>query len=1120
MSKVRPGTLSLILLLFAIYSNATDFPETCTKTADVDEVIPFSNRNRQQLDWHLILSQTESDGVKMMKSFSRFLMSTMNAFSDNFRGWDENANVLKELETGLREVCNIYDSEYKNAFPYSCYSKENWCSVLELVRELLKQAATVWEHGQSKLRLGAPWLSFFEWPETSWQTTYVSEMKMAAEMFFSHPSLGSMTEPVKEGKEALKDRVLERITYYVRTNQHENLNGFMERFGWVKEPFVQGCRDTEVEFLCQVSRVLVNTEAMLKDTGSFEWDFSPPVPRNREVVAMLWLVLPFSTRELFPSPDGDAVAAERVKRFFQLTFNHVYEGEWSDVEALEKGTETLRARTQADCQSQLHKEVKGLECDVAAILDRVNKFVETAKRESWDSGNARNFKSTILISLSATRVRQYIELTSSHIKDILTETFERFYSYAKANDVEGLGNYMNTMPSSEMLQAGGGQTCSEFVTDLKEKLPCIVKNVFGEVYLYLSSFDVSPLKTKVLNDFSYVELLRSSQLSSIANQIDQQTIEFKADFAEFAKEIKDYVSEDSSRRFAALEEYFNGLADFDKEKALADVGFIAGRLKGFDDAVAALQPSVEEKLTVIIKGSLTANVADVIQRTAELVVKTIFAFRPDDPDPGAAIDAANDLAESLVNAMRSTKLKNSFGKVVKQTNSIAARFGENKEFMDNVKAIVDTLPSQLDNTAEFDDKTKLFLDKYVAYDPKVQRQELTKVGTDWETYIGEACELLFAGGTVVSSLVKEKFVHEGQCLTTQGEISELMEIFSEIYEYQFEMMETLATAVRAYHSKFYATKLNTKLRVLSDQALDDERDEQIVNLRASILNLFLVSRLHTLQIIAQHCNFLEFKNAGEMPSVCASATRSLESRDIAKLIGFQPARCNPRIHKYVDIPTAKPAGEGKEQAWINVTRLYAGDEIPFRIPDTDWLVENNWITRSAARNRAFYISNFELFLFSEEGDKKADRRGQMKRVMAKVRAQRSSSTSTEIRFRIAAKYPAKLFMEDGATRYAIKPHRNFVFSYKEKWESCRQDPTINPYSSALPKICLTSLEPEGFDLDPSVFSLWKVKLETETAKSPPENAADMKLKAGIKLCEIQKPSTVSRRKKKKAAKEE
>ena len=1120
-------------------SNA--FSESCQKSGNQKEVRFASGHHpRLRLDLNFILLTGESDGVEMMRKFTEQTMINIDALDSEYNKWVDPYLSVRETREGLEEVCNNYDKDYKEAFPYSCYSKANWCLLKELYGQLLEQLGTIWKPSGPTLVLTQPWFGFFNPPDDSWSTSLLNEMKIACESFFHHPLLGSMTKTIRQNSENLKSRIINRIYYFVEKNQHENLKAFLERFEWIKQPFEDLPAAENDEFIRDMNRLLRTGSSMITDTGSFNWDFKLPVPRTREVIAMLWLVIPKSVRDLFPSPTSNEIILERVKRFHQISFDNVLEKNSDTLESMIGSTVNLKSQIRNDCKDESIMEVNGLECIISRVLEDLGKLGKLMKKDKWQSAASLDLRSASLISFLSTGAREFIEVTFPKLREILIDAFERFYKYSQQNDMSGLESYMNLMPPLELISIGTERGCSEFIGDLKSKIPCLFQNVFREVLLYMNSLKVAPLNTKIISTtYNFRDQLRGAQLSAISAQIDQRAIEARINLEEFTNEIKSFVSENTGQRFAALEGYFKGLADFDQRKANADIGFITGRLKSFDEAVKDLQPIIEEKLTAVIIGSVVSSTADTIQRGVELVVKAKFACNPSDPDPGAVFDAANEFAQSIVDLARSSKLADTFKTAFDQTSSVGTRLSENSEFIKLVRQIVETLPEKLKDNTDFSKLTTEFLTKYSDYDPKVQRQEIAKIATDWDVYLQEACDTLFAGGTAAAAIVQTTFASLGQCITTQGDISKMIEIFTEIYDYQFDLMESLATAVRAYQSQFFARRLDTKLRVASEQDLSSEEDDKVISLHQTMLSFYLIYRIHTLQVVVQHCNYLQFKNAGEMPSVCRSAMRTLEQREISNLIAFQSRKCTPESFKFVDIPTTKP-DDDEATSWINLTRLYQGDEVPFQIPSFEWLVEQNWITRVDARDTAIYISAFELFLPNVATEKERKRSSHFIRghKLAKVTAEisdqvrnakemglgkspvvrRASGEQRDIQFRITAKYPAPLFPGDNAVRFNLQPFRIYVFAYQEIGGSCRQNTIDNPYSKSLPRICPLSSPPRVNQVDPSIFSLWKVKLEAPVFDSVPKNIGSGAIRAAIRMCKVKKPSTISKRKAKKKKK--
>ncbi len=70
----------------------------------------------------------------------------------------------------------------------------------------------------------------------------------------------------------------------------------------------------------------------------------------------------------------------------------------------------------------------------------------------------------------------------------------------------------------------------------------------------------------------------------------------------------------------------------------------------------------------------------------------------------------------------------------------------------------------------------------------------------------------------------------------------------------------------------------------------------------------------------------------------------------------------PFVVYFVQTCNIRLAGPGVDKnAFLNITNLYKGEDVTFRITNKQWLVNNNWILDSE-KNKAIYIKDFELFL--------------------------------------------------------------------------------------------------------------------------------------------------------------
>ena len=1143
MHSVPFRTILACVIASVVYSNsAPTAQEPCHLTTNDNFLMNLRNGHPLKvLQDELMVNPLERDGKQMVIELTKRVLVRIKELRRETALWSNYFDNIMGVKRGLQSVCRHYNN-FHQIFPYKCYAEANWCTLHRLFVKIAQQLQTIWRPVERRLEL-TPIPPFGGFPppgNDESRNALITEVKMACETFFYNPVLGSLTASARDNGPELKTRIINRMTYYISAGEIENLNAFLERFNWVKQPFSDASDSDENSLVHDMNLVFNAMHEIGEDMDSFTWNNRWPLPFLRSEIAMLWLLIPKWNHNLFPTLSTSPYAPARLRSFLQAAFDAVLEKNLDNLQSIVRHTENLKRRLSNDCSHHVAEEANSLECHILRVLEDTGKLVEEVQGSNWQNTKALDARSATLVHLLSSNVKEYIQVSLLNSRDIVLDVLKRLYSYSKQHDASILRNYMNLIPPMDSI--GTEQGCSEYYVDLQSSLPCIFKSSFRQINLYMSSLNVPSSTTKIISTrYKFQEKLEGAQLSTISDQIDQRAIESKANLAEVVGELQQFLSVEIGTRFSALEHYFRGIAEFDQRKAAADVGFIEGRLKSFQDSLSELQPKLERQMVIIISAAFKSSDLQVFQQGIESIFKVITACNIADRevDFGAFFDIANDASQAIVNTARSSTLRDNYQQAFEQTSSVASRLAENSEFMRTVTNIVQDLPQLLQNRAEFSRTTSIFLSKYSDYDPKVQRQELTKIGTDWEVFLEEACNVIFDGGSVASSTVEVEVANKGDCIKTQGDISKMMEIFSEIYDYQYELMETLASAVRAYQSQFFANRLDTNLRVLSEQGLSTGNEYEVVSLHQAVLSFYLVNRIHTLEMLTQHCAYLQFRNAGELPPECQSALRTLEHREISHLHGLQVGRCSPELFKYVDIPIQK-SNDDDSLGSINITKLYQGDSVSFRIPNFEWLETNGWVTGVGLRDTAIYISAFEIFLPSVQSNEGKKRKTKLFHKIKKgnhmttvkglsmtlqngretnlhsnasknLIMRRSSGEEQEIHFTITAKYPAPLFPGDNAVKYSLQPYTDFAFGYKENSDSCRLKTINNPYSSSLPKLCLLSPPPKPNDANPSIFSLWNVKLETPP-DSVPESNGNERLKAAVRMCKVRKPSAASKAK--------
>ena len=780
------------------------------------------------------------------------------------------------------------------------------------------------------------------------------------------------------------------------------------------------------------------------------------------------------TYVLISIPDANAKA--KLKTLFSNIFNNIIKKDKTNLKNL---IDNKVKQSKAACENERYLETY---CKIVRIklllFDNIQGLISVVESHDWNTEDAKHRKTAILSYLIVNEVTastKDVVITSKEILDIL-------YKLIKDNDVHKLRKFAKFMPlkKADLVK---GKFCNPLQTDFNTEIHCTLTRVFEEIYNYLRMIRKrESINSKVIDTtFDYKILLEQMQIERVGTTCERGRLEIQADLRKFTDQIKEFIYNVTDSRFGELEKYFSKLASFGRRKATFDANFLRNKLKQFDDDIREVSSNLERRMKGLVLGSVRANTLDLAQKQYLAIMKIAAACNPFKPDPGAIIETANDIAQSVVNLMRSQALETQFGKLVKTGTNVALKLSHNDKDIKIVRSLIDGISSNVKGS-DFDKKVDKFLKLYDGFDPRITKQELKEFGSSWEAAIDEACGLIYAGETLASSVLQGIFASQGDCLKTKALSGKLLVAYGEIYDYQLSLMGTLAEVVRAHVAEKYAKNLSTKFKELRKQENSANTGTSQVALQQLSLTLMLLSRLHTLQVVSQYCDVLEYKNAGVRPQACNFALDKLDAISVSNLIAYHPPQCYSTFD-FVDIPT-KPK-DSKDQGYIDLKNLYAGKKVSFKIPNMEWLKKYGWIIESDENNAAFYVNDFELYLPDE--------------IMA--------NETRMVKLKISAADFADLSSKTQFT-YNLEPDSSFVFEYKENLFSCRRRNShiFNPYRHCRDdnrQICIiTDKENRKPKLPSSVFSKWNIELKYPKHLTMPKFTTHLYLKAAVGICKI------------------
>ena len=558
------------------------------------------------------------------------------------------------------------------------------------------------------------------------------------------------------------------------------------------------------------------------------------------------------------------------------------------------------------------------------------------------------------------------------------------------------------------------------------------------------------------------------------------------------------------KRFSELKNYFVKLETFNQEKADADVAYLQGMIEHYNGSVVDLTEKVGKNLYEILKRAVGAAAGQLAEKTAKLAMAVAEACNPfktvfNGGTFSDIMEATAELSDAIAQLIKAEAFLRAFSDLKSETERIAKGFAENQEFLLAVGKLIPK-KDQIQTDEEFEESKDIFLQNYSAYSPTITAPEITGMVAYWEEVIDGACDLIEDTDAISAGGVESEMASTGICWRTKVKIQKMIETFTEIFEFQFEFIETMATYMQAKTGVQAAKDISKDYDKLANMnPTSDETINQISNLAFVTYMTYEVQKWQT---VLSYCDVLEYQNGGKRPKLCKG-----KSTNIPLLLSQKPVRCSSLTHAYVDIPVKEresttgkygPNGKGMKKtgeikhevnhAFLSLGDLYSGTETTFQVPEHHrrWLASQRWLSGDD-KNSALFVVGFELFLPSS--GKKA------KHIMVQTQV---ASKNT---------FPGK------NVDYILTPPRSFTYEYKEGLGAdlvCYLDRINNPYSichrAVLPKICPLSKPPAEGDrviTYPSILSQFDIQVFGYESSDVPEPKTEMAIKAGLALCKVQ-----------------
>ncbi|ESO84582.1 hypothetical protein LOTGIDRAFT_236232 [Lottia gigantea] len=716
------------------------------------------------------------------------------------------------------------------------------------------------------------------------------------------------------------------------------------------------------------------------------------------------------------------------------------------------------------------------DCMVKFVLKQTKQLVDAAASGNWGLSSVKKAKYDLMIWLSYLPMARYTSLGYNDINDVIMSTQSTVNDYVTSYDTKGLKTFATNLPPMTFVpQWAKNAACQQVTVPTEYTIFCNLDPLLNSVFLFINAFENGEQSTtKNLNPtVDYPALLGQLQLDRISNYINLMT---EALFNDISSQLEE--------NFGELSNYFSSLADYDKTKAEADIAYIDGRLTVFKEKITSLSVEVEKMFQTVFYFSVGINVAELVSRTAEVGVAVAQVAHPGNQILGGSsvldlMGAINELAQAGVTTAIIAQLHDeAFPELIEKAQNLGNGFAENEEQLFEAKDLIDKLKEGTDAVGTAND----FLGKYNAYDPKVLLSDITSYGTQWEVVSDQLCEAAFSSGTAAAALGEIGLASTGDCVKIGVLIAELVTLYEEFYDYQFDLMDSLSDTARAYLA--YQKANDLKLIYTSGARVDK------AFLQHTAVNTFMVSTLNIWEVVTEYCDILTYTRGGEVPDKCVTAMDTPSHNAVAQVISYMPAdlcHINNEITDYREIPT-KPK-DSNDKAYINLDALYAQEAVKFKIPSFQWLKDNGWVGPQD-REKAMYIKRFELFLIPMSGSQQHT-----------VELQVEPSVANYLRY--------------GGTKYLL-PVTGYTARYTENSFNCYHEQINNPYALCndddLVKLCITSNGYIDRKVQPSIYNEWKVSATSlPTGQVAPKPTTNFKLQAGVTMCVVNLAPSATKR---------
>lgn len=222
--------------------------------------------------------------------------------------------------------------------------------------------------------------------------------------------------------------------------------------------------------------------------------------------------------------------------------------------------------------------------------------------------------------------------------------------------------------------------------------------------------------------------------------------------------------------------------------------------------------------------------AEAAEDATQAVMKAVIVMNPLEKFFGGSsvgdyFDRNAKLAHTITKITEALGEKETYKELITKTLDISTKLNSNSRFLENVRVLI---TGHSKGTAYFETRKGQFLAQYQSYTPRVSKDELTEMATMWENLIDRTCNLMLGPETNLAAVPLVEVRASGLCPNTEAQAQKLFATIEEIHDFQFELIETMATSMRAL------TAVDASLSIVSNY---DTLPSEVDRVQVKVLSL-------------------------------------------------------------------------------------------------------------------------------------------------------------------------------------------------------------------------------------------------------------------------------------------